>query len=184
MNYEKKYYKFKNKYLNLKKEIEMKQMYGSGDNEKPDIKVNIVKNLDNKLGYYEINYTDYKNDIINGVETKSVNYIIKMTYAPKEKLTFSIDEQNGRSGSRKENEKNELELTIDLVDKSSSNVKINGVFSEETKNVVKEALKKILESSYTNQIPRKDDVLIAQIVIYKITNEDGLHPLLWLAEDL
>jgi hypothetical protein len=182
MNYEKKYYKFKNKYLNLKKEIEMKQMYGSGDNEKPEIKTNIVKNLDNKLDYYEINYTDYKNDIINGVETKSINYIIKMTYAPKEKLTFSIDEQNGRKG--KENEKNELELTIDLVDKSSSNVVIKGVFSQDTKNAVKESLKKLLQSSYTNQIPRKDDVLIAQIVIYKITNEEGLHPLLWLAEHL
>ena len=179
MNYEKKYYKFKNKYLNLKK-----QMFGSGDNEKPEIKVNIVKNLANELGHYEINYTNYKNDIINGIETKSVNYIIKMTYAPKKNITISIDEQNGRSGTRKENEKNELEIIIDLIDKSSSNVVIKGVFSEQTKNVVKESLKKILESSYTNQIPRKDDVLIAQIVIYKITNEDRLHPLLWLAEDL
>jgi len=174
MNYEKKYYKFKNKYLNLKRE-----MFESGDNQKPEIKINIVKDIKNELGHYEINYTDYKNEIINGVETKSVNYIIKMTYAPKIELTFSIDEQNGRIGKE-----NELELKIDLENKVSSNVVIKGVFSEQTKNVVKESLKKILESSYTNQVPKRDDVLTAQIVIYKITNKDGLHPLLWLAEDL
>jgi hypothetical protein len=187
MNYEKKYYKFKNKYLKLKKEIELKQtnqmigqMIGSSTYDEPEIKTIIVKNYDNKLGHYEINYTDYRDIVINDVETKDVNLIIKMTYAPDSQITISIDEKN----ARKVADKNELDITLNLSDKSTSNVKIIGVFSKQNQRIIKECLKKLLESSYTNQVPRQNDVLIAQTLIYNYANEEGVHPLIWIGEEL
>ena len=165
MNYEKKYYKFKNKYLNLKRKIL------GGQN--VEINPVVVKNYNNELDHYAIDYTTYKDIVINNVETKNVNLSIKMTYAPDSQITVSIDEG-----------KNEIDFNIDLKNKSMSNVKIIGIISQESQNVIKECLKKLLKSSYTNQVAIESDVLKTQAVIFKFRNDENMNTIYWMAEKL
>jgi hypothetical protein len=165
MNYEKKYYKFKNKYLNLKK-----KMLG-GQN--VEINPVVVKNYNNELDHYEINYTTYKDIVVNNVETKNVNLSIKMTYAPDSQITVSIDEG-----------KNEIDFNIDLKNKSMSNIKIIGIISQESQNVIQECLKKLLKSSYTNQVALESDVLKTQAIIFKFRNDENMNTIYWMAEKL
>jgi hypothetical protein len=165
MNYEKKYYKFKNKYLNLKRKIL------GGQN--VEINPVVVKNFNNELDHYVIDYTVYKDIVINNVEVKNVNLSIKMTYTPDSQITVSIDEG-----------KNEIDFNIDLKNKSMSNVKIIGIISQESQNVIKECLKKLLKSSYTNQVAIESDVLKTQAVIFKFRNDENMNTIYWMAEKL
>jgi hypothetical protein len=165
MNYEKKYYKFKNKYLNLKRNIL------GGQN--VEINPVIVKNYNNELDHYEINYSIYKDIVVNNIETKNVNLSIKMTYSPDNQITVSIDEG-----------KNEIDFYIDLKNKSMSNIKIIGIISQESQNIIQECLKKLLKSSYTNQVALESDVLKTQAVIFKFRNDENMNTIYWMAEKL
>jgi hypothetical protein len=117
-DFEKKYYKFKNKYLRLRKQI-----FGGEDG--VEVKPVIVKNYNNGLGYYEINYIKNNDIIVNGKETKTVKLNINMQYTPDSEVKISIDE-----------DKNELDMVINLTNNSTSNVKIIGIISKESKNII------------------------------------------------
>ena len=124
------------------------------------------------VGVFVYLYYFNKNSDTNNVG-KIQNLNIRMTYTPDSEVKFSIDEREN---------KNELELTVNLKNNSTSNIKINGVLSEETKNVIKECLIKLLKTSYENQIPKQNDVLTLQKIIIEYKDEDGRNPLIWLAE--
>ena len=100
-----------------------------------------------------------------------------MTYTPDTSVKLSLDE--GEKGAYT----GEIELTIDLVNKTTSNVKIAGVFSDNAKNAIKESLKKLFEYSYKRQ-PTQHDVLSAQGVILNYKNAQNINPILWLVEEL
>jgi len=169
MDYQKKYYKFKNKYLKLKNKL-----FGGDE---PVVEPVIIKNYNNGIGYFQINYVDSKDIIINGKEIKKNNFNIKMTYTPDTEVKLSIDEgeKNAYTG--------EIELTIDLISKTTSNVKIVGVFTENAKNAIRESLKKLFEYSYKRQ-PEQHDVLSTQGIILLYKNAENINPILWLAEGL
>jgi len=168
MNYENKYYKFKNKYLALKNKLNNNLLGGQDI----DVTPIIVKNYDNQLDMYKINYNRHITDIVNEKETKSVYFTIQMTYTPNFNLQFSIDQG-----------KNELELTVDLKNNSTSNVKIVGVFSAETQSVVRECLKKLLKASYLDRVSKQNDVLTFQNIIIEYRDETGKNPLIWIVEE-
>jgi hypothetical protein len=169
MDYQKKYYKFKSKYLKLKN-----QLFGGDE---PIVEPVIIKNYNNGIGYFQINYVDSKDIIINGKEIKKNNFNIKMTYTPDVEVKLSLDE--GEKGAYT----GEIELIIDLINKTTSNVKITGVFSDNAKNAIKESLKKLFEYSYKKQ-PKQHDVLSAQAVILKYKNAENINPILWLVDEL